>query len=107
MKQSVIKYESQDGSLKYELVFIQKANLIYTSRGKSWPIHTQCLLIENGLLQSFGTVVKHAEDPDNFKYAITASAKKALSTYNHKSIRRELWKIIFELIEVGEWDATL
>ena len=50
------------GSLEYKLEFIRKKQLRYTHLGKSFPIHTQCLLYRNDLLIYGETIIKHEKD---------------------------------------------
>lgn len=75
--------------------------MYWTSYGKSWAKHTQCLIFKNGLLVGKGLVVKHAKDPDNDAYAIKAATKKAMAetTRIHKRTRTEIWKLIDNYIK--------
>ena len=85
-----IFYKSEDESLVIELVFITKRRLKYSHLGKSWPIHTQCLLFSNGLLNHFETIVKHEKDKDNPIYANRLVAEKCIKTIGNKWLRGEI-----------------
>lgn len=91
-KQFEITY-SPDESMTIQLVYSCGTKLKMTSLGKTWPKHTQCLMYMNGLLQSFGTVVKHANDIDDPKFAYKLVTTKAL-TLNNKWLRKTIWGLV-------------
>ncbi len=94
-----IVYITEDKSIEVKLVYISKRRYKnYRHIGKCWPIHTQCLLYYNGLLESFGTVIKHNVDEHDSFYAYREATKKALeaSTLSIKWIRSEIWKLFHQ-----------
>jgi hypothetical protein len=65
------------------------------SRGKAWPLVTQCVIYKENLIIGIGEVVKHAKDEDNPKIARLKAAKKAFSrTAIWRELRTKLWKQI-------------
>jgi len=98
-----ITYTTQDKTIEVKLVYIVKQRLHnYPGIGKSWPKHTQCLAFVNGLLSSYGEVVKHEKDLDNQSYAFKEATRKALNKINLKCIREELWKKVLTEIKLGK-----
>lgn len=85
-----IVYKSSDGSLEIRLQFIVKGKLKFTHLGKSWPKHTQCLMFSNGMLDCFETIVKHANDKDDPKYAYKLVAEKCLKHIKNKWLRSQV-----------------
>lgn len=85
-----IRWKSSDNSLEYLLEFKIKHQLVYTHLGKSYPKHTQCLIYRNGLLQHFETIVKHAKDKDDEKFALKLVGEKCLKKINNKWVRGEV-----------------
>lgn len=77
----IVTYVSGDNTLYVELAFIRARRLKYTHLGKGYPIHTQCLLFSNGILDSSSTIVKHEKDADNEKEAYLIAAKIAIESW--------------------------
>lgn len=98
-----IEYSSQDDSMKVKLVYIVGRRLhVYPGIGKTWPKHTQCILYVNGLVHSFGEVVKHELDNDNPGYAFKAATTKAFEKLWMKDLRKILWDKVKEEIKTLE-----
>lgn len=87
---SEIKYTTSDNSLEINLKFITKRRLHRTSYGKSYPIHTQCLIFSNGILECFETIIKHDKDDDNTKFAYRLVAEKCIKNIKNKWLRGEI-----------------
>lgn len=97
-----ITYTTEDGSIEVRLLYIVKRRLRnYPGIGKSWPKHTQCLCFLNGLMHSFGEVVKHEKDPDNQAYAFKKATEIAVEEINLKHVRSELWVKVRQGIKDG------
>jgi len=86
-----ISYITTDNSLKYKLVYITGRKVFGRTRDKTYPKVTQCLLFTNGLLTSFGQVVKCDSDIDNLEYAVKLVTKKVMKDIWFKSVRKEIW----------------
>lgn len=89
---------SSDMSLQIELHFVCKQRLKYYYVGKSYPIHTQCLLWVNGLLESYSHIIKHDRDYHDPKFAFKLAAERVLKSVDNKwtrsQVRIELNKFI-------------
>jgi hypothetical protein len=48
----------------------------------------------NGLLKSYGEVVKHSEDIDNYEFSIKESTKKAIKCIPFRDMRKDIWALI-------------
>lgn len=83
-------YISSDKSLEIKLVFSRRRRLKYTHLGKGWPIHTQCLLYSNGLVDAVSTIVKHAKDEDSPKDAYLIAADRVLQNIENKWLRSQV-----------------
>lgn len=85
-----IIYKTSDGSLEYRLSYIVKNNFRLTHLGKSWPLHTQCLLYCNGLLQHFETIIKHRNEKSNQEFAYKLVSEKCLKSIKGKWLRSQV-----------------
>lgn len=94
-----VDYVSEDTSLRIRLIYVSGKALHLYPRGKTYPKHTQCLMIVNELIAGFKEIVKHEKDEDNRSFAITYLSKAILKDEFPKSIRKAIWKLIFEKIE--------
>lgn len=90
MEESLIRCDIVKDKLIYELKFTRRSQLKYTHLGKGWPIHTQCILMRNGLLLSSRTIIKHAKDPDNKLFAYRLVAESCMKVISNNSIRAEV-----------------
>lgn len=97
-----IEYTVEDSSLTYRLVYIIGRKLRGRRNDKTWPKTTQCLLFKNGLLISWGEVVKCDDDRDNLSYALKLVTKKVMPDVWFKDIRKQLWgEIESQIKELG------
>ena len=78
-----------------------KRQLKYYYVGKTYPVHTQCVLWCNGLLQDFATVIKHDKDEHDPKFAIKLCGEKVLKSINNKWTRSQV------IIELNTFIDTL
>lgn len=90
MEKNEVVWTSSDKSLQIVLQFVQKRQLKYYYVGKTYPIHTQCLLWVNGLLLTFETVIKHDRDEHDPKFAHKLCAEKALKAIHNKWTRSQV-----------------
>lgn len=85
-----IVWISSDKSLHIELHLVCKRRLKYYYVGKSYPIHTQCLLWVNGLLEFYSHIIKHDKDEHDLKFAFKLAAEKALQSIENKWTRSQV-----------------
>jgi hypothetical protein len=96
-----INYVTDDKSMRIKLVYITGRALRIYHHGKSWPIHTQCLLFINDLFVTHGHVIKHENDVNNQKYAYILATKKAITGINIKFLRTEIWELVHAELKNG------
>lgn len=94
-----LQYISSDKSINLTLNYIRTRTLkIYPGLGKTFPLTTQCVIIDNknGLVVATGTVIKHErEKGDNYDYAVRLATKKAITNaINTRYIRAEIWNLL-------------
>lgn len=51
-KECQVQYESSDGSIRYQLLFISASPLKFNHLGKGWPKQTQCLMFKKWIIKA-------------------------------------------------------
>ena len=95
-----IEYETSDKSLKFEIHINQGFPLKYNCYGKTWAKRTEAVIYKNGFLFATNYVTKHYIDKDDLKYAVVNSLKPIINKIKLKFARKEIWKLIFNQIEL-------
>jgi hypothetical protein len=100
MKKIDVEYTTSDKSIYVKMTFtrVQRKKIYHV--GKSWPIHTQCVISVNGLVESFATVVKHNIDEDNPQFAYKIASRKATAQLN-TYLKAQLNRVIHNQIQHG------
>lgn len=103
MKMTYITHTTSDKQTTTVLKFDQSTQLVHYRGATIFPLHTQCVVEVNGLIQGVGKVVKHYGDVDNPRWAYIYSAKKALKeTTVPKEVRSILWKQLLDTVKLIE-----
>tara|TARA_R110000803_G_scaffold181338_1_gene243726 strand:+ start:572 stop:889 length:318 start_codon:yes stop_codon:yes gene_type:complete len=97
-----INYKTEDTSISVNLKYSVAHRMKFYHKGKCWPKHTQCLITINGVIEGFGTVIKHDIDKDNQSFAYKMATKKALEHFNYREGRKEIWKMVHKQLETLE-----
>ena len=85
-----VEWVSGDTSLKIELGFNVVRRMKIYHVGKAFPIHTQCVLTVNGIVEAFETVIKHSIDENNPKFAHKLCAERVLKNIGNKWVRSQV-----------------
>ena len=85
----------------YSVEFLVGRPYRRSHKGKHWPVTTQCIIRDNGLVIGIGEAVKHELETHNPHYGRVKAAKKAFenSKLNGKiwrGIRENFWKEILK-----------
>ena len=67
--------------------------------GKTYPLHTSCIMFVNEVPTAMHTVVKHHKDNNNQEFAYKLCAAEVIAKLNSKLLRKEVWKAVFNVFK--------
>lgn len=97
--EDIIFKNSKDSRELIRLKFISKRTYRKYYCGKSWPIVTQCLLFEDGILKCFYTITKHDKDANDLHFAYNLVSEKCISQLSNTYIQSQLRSLVVKRLK--------